>query len=203
MNSDEERAFTEFVTSSSPRLMIFAQLLFGDPGEAEDALQVALMRLTKHWHRDLEAPTAYVRKALVNIARDRARRRHLIPMLTTFGRVADNPVENQPSATLVRESIEELLADLPPRQRVTVVLRVVEGCSEAETATLMRCAPGTVKSNLARLGPVPAGDVNGVVVAVVDTDAKAWPVGGAPRHHIPDDYEVDVEAPVPPASTQG
>ncbi|UFN45042.1 RNA polymerase sigma factor [Nocardioides okcheonensis] len=150
MNSDEERAFTEFVTSSSPRLMIFAQLLFGDPGEAEDALQVALMRLTKHWHRGLEAPTAYVRKALVNIARDRARRRHLIPMLTTFGRVADNPVENQPSATLVRESIEELLADIPPRQRVTVVLRVVEGCSEAETATLMRCAPGTVKSNLAR-----------------------------------------------------
>lgn len=53
------------------------------------------------------------------------------------------------------------------------------------------------------LGPVPAGDVNGVVVAVVDTDAKAWPVGGAPRHHIPNDYEVDVEAPVPPASTQG
>ncbi|MFC5730270.1 MULTISPECIES: RNA polymerase sigma factor [Nocardioides] len=150
MNSDDEQAFTEYVMSSSPRLLAFAQLLIGDRGEAEDALQVALMRLTKHWHRDLDAPTAYVRKALVNIARDRARRRHLIPMLTASGRAADNPVEDQPSAMAVRESIEELLAGLPPRQRVTVVLRVVEGCSEAETAALMHCARGTVKSNLAR-----------------------------------------------------
>ncbi|MFC5730271.1 MULTISPECIES: signal peptidase I [Nocardioides] len=53
------------------------------------------------------------------------------------------------------------------------------------------------------LGPVPAADVNGVVVAVVDDGAKVWPVEGAPRHHIPDDYEVDPETPVPPASTQG
>jgi RNA polymerase sigma factor (sigma-70 family) len=150
MNRDDERAFTDFVTTSSPRLLSFAQLLIGDQGEAEDALQVALMRLTKHWHRDLDAPTAYVRKALVNIARDRARRRHLIPMLTTSGRTTEQSTGDQPSAMIVRESIEQLLAGLPPRQRIAVVLRVVEGCSEAETAALMRCAPGTVKSNLAR-----------------------------------------------------
>ncbi|WP_309648303.1 sigma-70 family RNA polymerase sigma factor [Nocardioides sp.] len=150
MSRDDEQAFAEFVTSSSPRLLAFAQLLIGDRGEAEDALQVALMRLTRHWHREIDAPTAYVRRTLVNIARDRARRRHLVPMLTTSGRTVEHPAEDQLSMLIVRESIEELLAGLPPRQRVAVVLRVVEGCSEAETAVLMRCAPGTVKSNLAR-----------------------------------------------------
>lgn len=53
------------------------------------------------------------------------------------------------------------------------------------------------------LGPVPASDVNGVVVAVFKEGGKAWPVEGAPGHQIPDGYEVDPEAPVPPASTQG
>ena len=150
MNKDEERAFTDFVTHASPRLLAFAHLLMGDRGEAEDALQVALMRLTRHWHRELAAPTAYVRKALVNIARDRARRRHLVPLLTRSGRSIELGAEDGPPTSLVRESIEELLEGLPARQRMAVVLRVVEGCSEAETAVLMRCAPGTVKSNLAR-----------------------------------------------------
>lgn len=53
------------------------------------------------------------------------------------------------------------------------------------------------------LGPVPASAVNGVVVAVIDQGGKVRPVEGAPAHQIPDDYEVDPEAPVPPASTRG
>jgi signal peptidase I len=52
------------------------------------------------------------------------------------------------------------------------------------------------------LGPISTSNVRGVVVAVVNTDGKARPIDGAPAHQIPDDYEVDPEAPVPPASTQ-
>ena len=100
MTSDDEQAFTAFVTNASPRLLVFAQLLMGDRGEAEDALQVALMRLTRHWPRELAAPTAYVRRALVNIARDRARRRHLVPMLTSSGR----PVEQRSRIRIPRSS---------------------------------------------------------------------------------------------------
>lgn len=150
MDSEAEQAFTDFVTDASPRLLVFARLLIADRGEAEDALQVALMRLTRHWCTDFAAPTAYVRRTLVNIARDRARRRHLVPSLTRSGRAVDSAVDDEPPADLVAESVGALLEGLPPRQRVTVVLRVVEGCSEAETAALMGCAPGTVKSNLAR-----------------------------------------------------
>lgn len=51
------------------------------------------------------------------------------------------------------------------------------------------------------LGPVDADDVNGVVVAVTNDEGEARPVAGAPRHTVPDDYQVDPEAPVPPAPT--
>jgi RNA polymerase sigma factor (sigma-70 family) len=150
MDSEAEQAFTDFVTDAGAKLLAFSRLLIADRGDAEDALQVALMRLTRHWHREFAAPTAYVRQALVNIARDRARRRHLVPALTSSGRTVEGTTEDDLPAAMVRESIETLLEGLPPRQRVTVVLRVVEGCSESETAALMGCAPGTVKSNLAR-----------------------------------------------------
>jgi RNA polymerase sigma factor (sigma-70 family) len=53
-------------------------------------------------------------------------------------------------AIAAQAHLDQLLAAIPPRQRVTVVLRVVDGLSEAETAAVMQCSLGTVKSNLAR-----------------------------------------------------
>ena len=47
-------------------------------------------------------------------------------------------------------ALEQLLSLLPTKQRAAVVLRVIEGLSEAEAAAALRCAPGTVASNLSR-----------------------------------------------------
>ncbi len=44
--------------------------------------------------------------------------------------------------------IRELLARLPKRQYEVVMLRIFEGFSIAETATIMKCRPGTVKALL-------------------------------------------------------
>jgi RNA polymerase sigma factor (sigma-70 family) len=45
--------------------------------------------------------------------------------------------------------LQALLA-LPLRQRATVVLRYLEGMSERETAEVLGCTEGTVKSQSAR-----------------------------------------------------
>jgi RNA polymerase sigma-70 factor (sigma-E family) len=142
-------AFTEFVRSHGDRLLRLARLLVPNTADAEDLLQAALLRLARHWSRGLVSPQGYVRIALVNLAKDRGRRRHLVAV----------PVESDPGVTVgvdhadaiaSRAQLDQLLAALPPRQRITVVLRVLDGLSEAETAQAMGCAPGTVKSNLSR-----------------------------------------------------
>ena len=49
-----------------------------------------------------------------------------------------------------RDELVRLLGQLPPRQRAVVVLRYWEQCSEAETAALLGCSEGTVKSAASR-----------------------------------------------------
>jgi RNA polymerase sigma-70 factor (sigma-E family) len=149
MKAAEEAAFTAFVRGNGDSLLRFARLLIPDDGDAEEALQVALLRLTRHWAKRIDAPAAYVRATLVNIARDRGRRRHLVPVPV----VREPPPGAAPDvadAAEARAELDALLALLPPRQRVTVVLRVLEDRSERDTADLLACSVGTVKSNLAR-----------------------------------------------------
>jgi DNA-directed RNA polymerase specialized sigma24 family protein len=62
-----------------------------------------------------------------------------------------------------RDAVWAALRSLPPRQRTAIVLRFYEDLSEAQTAELMRCRPGTVKSLVSRgldkLRPAMAGDL--------------------------------------------
>jgi RNA polymerase sigma-70 factor (sigma-E family) len=144
----QEREFVSFVERRGAVLLRTARLLVIDDGEAEDALQTALLRLCRHW--PVEAPDAYVRRTLVNLASDRARRRHLVP---TPSEVADERLARLPDladAVASQHALEHLVRQLPPRQRAAVVLRVLDGLSETETAAVMRCSAGTVKSNLSR-----------------------------------------------------
>ena len=61
----------------------------------------------------------------------------------------------------LRDSLLRLLAQLPPRQRAVLVLRFFEQLSETETARLLGCSVGTVKSagsrGLARLRELAVG----------------------------------------------
>lgn len=145
--SDEER-FTAFVREDGDGLLRFARRLIPDPGEAEDALQTALLRLTSHWPKD--NPRGYVRTSLVNIAKDRTRRRHLVAEPSETHRLAPADELDHAEAMDAQARLDSILAQLPARQRVTLVLRVLEDMSEADTAAAMGCSVGTVKSNLSR-----------------------------------------------------
>ncbi|NHC45549.1 SigE family RNA polymerase sigma factor [Motilibacter aurantiacus] len=162
MRRAEERDFEAFVAARGPALLRLARLLVSDAHEAEDVLQTALLRLTGHWGRRVQDPEAYTRRVLVNLAKDRGRRRlpwPFAPESLPPGRVPDHA-----DAAATRDELTAALATLPPRQRVCVVLRHVEGLSEAETAGLLGCSVGTVKSQTSRglarlrdiLGPGPA-----------------------------------------------
>lgn len=144
--------FEQFVLDRSAALLRTAFLLVGDRGDAEDLLQTALLRTALRWRKAQEYPEAYVRQVLVNLARDRWRR--------SRRRVAEQPLDDVPSAPAAhrdhadaiadREMIQRALAVLPWRQREVVVLRFFEDLSVADTAAVMRTSEGTVKSYTSR-----------------------------------------------------
>jgi RNA polymerase sigma-70 factor (sigma-E family) len=147
---DEERAFEAFVRADGDRLLRLARLLFLDDRAAEDAVQTALMRTARRWRSASSAPYAYVRVVLVNLARDGGRRRHLVQRPVEVRDTDIAPVADHADAVAARAELDALLAQLPAKQRATVVLRVIDGLSEAETAQALQCSAGTVKSNLSR-----------------------------------------------------
>lgn len=144
----DETEFTEFVRENGDALLRITRLLVPDDTDAQDVLQSALLRLSRRW--PVEHPHAYVRRTLVNLTRDRFRRRHLVP---EPAEARDDRIQSFPDhadAHVSQAAIEQLLSLLPAKQRAAVVLRVIEGLSEAETAAALRCTTSTVASNLSR-----------------------------------------------------
>jgi RNA polymerase sigma-70 factor (sigma-E family) len=137
-------AFTEFVTASWPSLYRTAYLLLGDRSLAEDLVQTALAKTYASWGRvrDPGAARGYARTTLVNTAsswfRKRSWRAELPTELVESGSYDDDPT--------ARPAMTAALAHLAPRQRAVVVLRFYEDLSVAETARVLGCSEGTVKS---------------------------------------------------------
>lgn len=149
----DDRSFEDFVAGSSARLFTTAKLLTGGHrAEAEDLLQGAYERAYRHWGRISRRadPERYVRQILVNASVDRWRRLRRRPEAPlTIG--ADPTAATDTAAAVAdRDLLLRGLAALPPRQRAVLVLRYYEDLSEAQTATMLGCSVGTVKSQAAR-----------------------------------------------------
>jgi RNA polymerase sigma factor (sigma-70 family) len=144
------------------RLFRVAYLLCGDRGRAEDAVAEAVARV---WRRGLSKPIEdirpYLRRTLVNLlAREHHRRSSEASAMVRHGTQGSEPDAAVDATDHV--GVETALLALPVEQRAVVVLRYFEGLSEAEIATTLRIAPGTVKSRAARaiaaLRPLLEGD---------------------------------------------
>jgi len=144
-------AFASFVAARWPALLRSAYLLTGDRGQAEDLVQSALARTYVAWAR-VEAPEAYVRRAMVNTHtswwrrhRDRETVTDVLPEPRGRGAALD-AVET----VVARSTLWPHLARLPRGQRTVVVLRFYEDLTEAQTADLLGISIGTVKSQTSR-----------------------------------------------------
>ena len=139
--------FSEFVLGRQPALLRTAYLLTGHAQDAEDLVQVALVKVVPQWRRIRDNPEPYVRQVLVNENISRWRRRRWREH--TIDELPEVLAQDPDHAELV--AVRDALAALAPRQRAVLVLRYYEGLSEAEIASTLGIAPGTVKSQ-ARYG---------------------------------------------------
>jgi RNA polymerase sigma-70 factor (sigma-E family) len=148
--SDRDAAFEAYFAARSDAMRGTAYLLCGDWHRAEDLVQQTFTKLYLAWRRIKrhEAMDAYTRQTLVRTFISERRRgwfKH-----EAVGEPATEvmaPVSGLPEERLV---LLEALAKVPPKQRAVLVLRYWEDASIEQTAALLGCSEGTVKSQAAR-----------------------------------------------------
>ncbi|MGK5739455.1 SigE family RNA polymerase sigma factor [Micromonospora sp. URMC 103] len=156
------------VAERGDSLLAAAVLLTGSRAAGEDLLQAALERLMRHWHRIHGDPEGYLRRTLYHLAVDQWRRRGRRPEV-----LAEIEPPSQPDGTdalHLRAALVQALATLPPRQRAVLVLRYWEQLTEAESAEVLGCSVGTVKSTASR----GLSRLREVTAAWARDDAPAW-----------------------------
>jgi RNA polymerase sigma-70 factor (sigma-E family) len=147
--AEAEGRLGELYARHVPEAIRLAYLLTANRTLAEDLAQEAFVRLYGRFQdlRNPDAFPAYLRRTVVNLANSHFRRRKVErAFLEREGGLATAPGADPDDRRRVREALQTL----PYRQRAAVVLRYYEDLPEAQTAEVLRCRPGTVKSLLSR-----------------------------------------------------
>jgi len=154
-------AFGELFQRHRDRLWAVAIRTLGDPEEAADALQdamIAAFRRASSFRGD-SAVTTWLHRIVVNAALDRIRRRAARP--TTGGQDDDaldalatatggQPLSDPAGATDTALDVQAALRRLVPEQQAALVLVDMLGYSIADAASVLGVSEGTVKSRAAR-----------------------------------------------------
>jgi len=146
------RDFADFVRQRSTPMLRTAWLLTGgDWALAEDLAQAAFSEVWRHWPRVsvMDAPEAYAHKVMLNTFLS-WRRRRWTTEISTERIVVSRATTGGFARVDVREVLRHALGQLTAKQRAVIALRYFEDRSEAETAAIMGCTVGTVKSQASR-----------------------------------------------------
>jgi len=141
------------------RLLAVAVRTLGDPEEAADAVQdavIAAFRRAESFRGD-SGVTTWLHRIVVNAALDRMRRRaarpavacqddHALDAMANAGRPASDPSDSSDTAIDVRAALQKLV----PEQQAALVLVDMFGYPVADAAQVLGVSAGTVKSRAAR-----------------------------------------------------
>ncbi|WP_327085036.1 SigE family RNA polymerase sigma factor [Nonomuraea sp. NBC_01738] len=142
---EEDSRFVEFVAERADALLRYGYALSGNPHDAADLTQEALIKLHRAWPgvRHKDDPEGYTKAimARLHISTWRRRRReHLAWDLPEI------PLEDVLPSDADR-SLWHALEGLPRKQRAVLVLRFYEQLSDAEIAETLGISRGTVRSH--------------------------------------------------------
>ncbi len=162
--SDLDGSFEALVRSQVGRCYAIALRVLGNAHDAEEVAQDALVRAYRALQnypperiRELRL-RPWLATIVVNLCRNRTRR-HVLPTtslapLLEQGLEPRASVADDPAGTAIRtadrEQLSALLAGLPDRYRIPVVLRHVDDLSYAELAEVLGRPEGTVKAQVSR-----------------------------------------------------
>ncbi len=144
----DEAAYRDFVVARMESLRRTAYLLCRNWHTADDLVSETLVKLYRHWLRlqYVGNQDAYVRRILIRSWLDERRRPWRRETST-----ATVPEVSAPRAEAAdTHDLLALLGRLPPKKRAVLVLRFYCDLSVEQTAEIVGCSEGTVKSQTAR-----------------------------------------------------
>lgn len=147
----ERGMLSELYVAYAPDGIRLAFLLTGDRALAEDLVQDAFARLIGRLRhlREANAFWAYLRRTIVNLATSHFRHRRVErAYLERLAAAAPRAVTNGNDE--LDETMHRVLLGLPKQQRAAIVLRFYEDLSDVQTAAILECSPGTVRSLVSR-----------------------------------------------------
>jgi RNA polymerase sigma factor (sigma-70 family) len=144
-----EKIVRELVERRGDELTRYAYLVCGDPDDARDLVQDALVKTFGRLRNgfSVSSAEAYVRRAILNGYLDRGRR---ATRWRSVAHLAAQPEEAEPDTPDVerRLDLRGELAALSPRERACVVLRFYDDLKVDDIALALGISPGAVKRYL-------------------------------------------------------
>ncbi len=149
--SPSAQAFEALVAADTRRLFGLAFSILRDEGEAEDAVQETLLKAWRSWPSisDSDHLPRWLTRVCVNHCTSirRRLRAHGGPPLELFE--TEGSTRGQTSAAEIID-VDRAYRHLSIRQRAAITLNYGYGYSVEESADLMGCRPGTVRTHVAR-----------------------------------------------------
>jgi RNA polymerase sigma factor (sigma-70 family) len=147
-------AIQAMVARKLPRMLALAQRMLGDPTEAEDVAQDAMLRAWKQaprWTPGKAKFDTWLHRVALNLCYDRLRRRREIPTDAPPERPDDGPAPDRGlMAADVGARVQAALGRLPDRQREAIVLCHYQELTNIEAAALMSVSVEALESLLSR-----------------------------------------------------
>jgi RNA polymerase sigma factor (sigma-70 family) len=133
-----------FCRGAYPRIVGAMTIYCGSREIAEEIAQEALIRVCRNWSRvsRLDNPTAWTNRVAINLANSHFRRRALERRVQTR---LKSGTQDASAADYEAVELRRLIAALPRRERMALVLRHYLELPVAEAADVMGCPEGTVK----------------------------------------------------------
>jgi RNA polymerase sigma-70 factor, ECF subfamily len=153
--SGDAAAFEQIMINSQQRVISLTWRILGNQEDARDATQEVFLRVYKYLDRYKPEQDffGWLYRITVNVCRDFERkRRRTEDQLTASvatGEFQDvGTSENQEDEAYLtqrREMIKRAIADLPEKERMSLVLRDLEGLTTEEVASIMNTRPATIR----------------------------------------------------------
>ena len=149
-------AFERIMIHSQQRVMAMTWRMLGNEADARDASQEVFLRVYKYLKRFRQDQDffAWLYGITMNVCRDSLKQRQnhsnrFVPEGVAF-EIADEHMDAEGILVQAqqRELIAKAIALLPFKERASIVLRDMEGCSTEEVARIMKSSATTVRSQI-------------------------------------------------------